>query len=133
MIINDYIELIDLADGLHLGQEDLLNINKYQDIAIKIIRDKIKDKILGISTHNLDEILKSNTLNIDYIGLGAYRDTSTKKDAKTSGKKLLDIAKNSTHKVALIGGVRLEDNFDSYPQIYYKVIGSNLTDKFLKS
>jgi len=36
----------------------------------------------GVSTHNLDEIVQANALNIDYIGLGAYRPTNTKKEAQ---------------------------------------------------
>jgi len=36
----------------------------------------------------------------------------------------LEIAKESKHDVAIIGGVKLSDNFPSY--IKYRVIGSNL-------
>jgi len=116
---------------LHLGQEDLSSINLDKKEAIKVIRDRVKDKILGLSTHNLEEIKEANTLNLDYIGLGAYRDTSTKKGAKVYGEELLEVAKNSKHKVALIGGVELKDDFTSYPQIAYKVIGSDLIRAYL--
>ena len=44
IIINDKIELIEFADGLHLGQEDFSKIHKDKRIAIKLIRLKIKDK-----------------------------------------------------------------------------------------
>ena len=48
IIINDKIELIEYADGLHLGQEDFLKIHKDKKIAIKLIRLKIKDDIANI-------------------------------------------------------------------------------------
>ncbi|MBN2768867.1 MAG: thiamine phosphate synthase [Campylobacterales bacterium] len=124
IIINDHIELIDLADGVHLGQEDIRIIHSDIQEAVKIIRDKIEKKLFGLSTHNLAEIKEANTLDIDYIGLGAYRLSGTKSDAKVYGEGLLEIAKSSKHPVALIGGVKLDDNFDSI--ITYSVIGSDL-------
>jgi len=129
LIINDYVEFIDLADGLHLGQDDLSSIDKDFKIAIKIVRDKIKNKILGLSTHNIEEIKVANTLEIDYIGLGAYRATNTKDNVKVKGFKLLNVAKESNKSVAIIGGVKLNDNFPK--EIEFKVIGSDLMKKFL--
>ena len=78
IIINDKIELIEFADGIHLGQEDLEKIHKDKKIAVKLVRLKIKDKLLGLSTHNEIEILEANELEIDMIGLGAYKNTNTK-------------------------------------------------------
>ncbi len=40
IIINDKIELIEYADGIHLGQEDLEEIHSNKKIALKIIRKK---------------------------------------------------------------------------------------------
>lgn len=133
LIVNDYLEFIDLADGLHLGQDDLTQLHINHKIAINILRDIVKKKFLGLSTHNLKEIKNANVLNINYIGLGAYRDTDTKENVCISGVKLLDIAKKSKHKVALIGGVRLKDDFTDFPQINYKVIGSDLMKHFLSN
>lgn len=124
LIINDTIELIDYADGLHIGQED---IRKYSDdlmIAVNLIRQKMGTKLLGLSTHNKEEILEANTLDLDYIGLGAYRATDTKSEANVGGKALLEAARYSRHPVGMIGGVMLEDEFDE--PIIYKVIGSGL-------
>lgn len=123
IIINDNIELTEFCDGLHLGQEDLDKINSKHDLAIKLIRKKISSKILGISTHNELEILEANQLDLDYIGLGAYRGTNTKDVSNILGEKLPYLAKISKHKVAAIGGVRLDDNI---PNVYYHVIGSGL-------
>ena len=119
LIINDYIELIDYADGLHIGQEDLV---KYKNI--ENIRAKIKNKLLGLSTHNEKEVLQANQMDVDYIGLGAYRPTSTKNVTSIGGEKLLQIAKLSNKDVAIIGGVKLDDNIPTK----YKVIGSGIFD-----
>ena len=124
LIINDSIELIDYADGLHVGQEDIRKYNNDLFLAVEMIRKKIGVKLLGLSTHNKEEILEANQLNLDYIGLGAYRGTQTKLDAKVLGSKALELAKLSKHPVGLIGGVKLTDKFAK--QIRYKVIGSDL-------
>ena len=116
-----------------MGQEDLAKIDTNFNIAVDVIRKKIGNKILGLSTHNRQEIEVANSLDLDYIGLGAYRATSTKESVQVSGLSLLDIAKESNHKVALIGGVTLEDDFCEYPQITYRVIGSNLMKIFLQN
>jgi thiamine-phosphate pyrophosphorylase len=63
-------------------------------------------------------------MDLNYIGLGAYRDTSTKKDISgILGDKVEELAKISVHPVAVIGGVRLDDSFEN---VSYKVIGSGL-------
>ncbi len=123
LIINDEIELVFLCDGLHLGQEDLLKISLDKKDAVKYIRDKIGSKILGISTHNIEEIKEANELNIDYIGLGAYRNTSTKDVSSLLGDKISHIASFSKHPVVAIGGMRVDDNIEN---ISFNAIGLNL-------
>ena len=125
LIINDNIELVEFCDGVHLGQEDLQKIDKNSNNAISKIRDKIKDKIIGISTHNQKEIEITNRLNIDYIGLGAYRATSTKDNVSLLGESIEEIAKYSKHKVAVIGGVRIDDKIEN---VEYFVIGRGLIE-----
>ncbi|MFT7861003.1 MAG: thiamine phosphate synthase, partial [Sulfurimonas sp.] len=81
LIVNDAYELIEFCDGVHVGQEDLKTIDPDSQKAVKILRSVIGgDKILGISTHNAAEIQEANEMDLNYIGLGAYRDTSTKQD-----------------------------------------------------
>jgi thiamine-phosphate pyrophosphorylase len=125
LIVNDAYELIEFCDGVHVGQEDLLKIDSNIQKAVSILRNVIgNDKILGISTHNEKEILEANSMDLNYIGLGAYRDTSTKSDVKDIlGSKLDALAKLSKHYVAAIGGVRLDDKFEN---VTYHVIGSGL-------
>jgi len=124
LIINDTVELIAYADGLHVGQEDLRRQSDDLKEAVRLIREKIGDKLLGLSTHDKAEILEANTLDLDYIGLGAYRATNTKSEANVGGEALLEAAAYSKHPVGIIGGVRLDDEFES--PVVYKVIGSGL-------
>ena len=123
IIINDKIELIDYADGLHLGQEDLSLVNMDKNLAIKLIRKKIGNKLFGISTHNEIEILESNDFDLDMIGLGAYKVTSTKNVENILGDKLTYLAKISKHPVCAIGGVNIEDKIGN---VTFNVVGSAL-------
>jgi len=76
LIVNDAYELIEFCDGVHVGQEDLKSIDTDIFKAVKILRNVIgSDKILGISTHNEKEVLQANEMDLNYIGLGAFRDT----------------------------------------------------------
>ncbi len=121
IIINDKIELIEFADGLHLGQEDLDKIHKDKKLAVKLVRLKIKDKLLGLSTHNEIEILEANELALDMIGLGAYKNTNTKDVSTILGSKISYLAKISKHPVCAIGGVKVEDIIEN---IRFNVVGS---------
>ena len=124
LIINDHYELITLCDGVHLGQEDLAAIDENPAKAIAILKATIgSDKIIGLSTHNKREIEIANGLDINYIGLGAYRSSSTKSDAKVLGDELDTLASLSKHPVGAIGGVRLDDVFG---HVTYNVVGSGL-------
>lgn len=125
LVVNDAYELIEFCDGVHVGQDDLRAIDKDIFKAVKILREVMKkEKLLGISTHNKEEVLQANSMDINYIGLGAYRDTSTKDDISTIiGEKLDEIASLSKHFVAAIGGVKESDKF---VHVTYHVIGSGL-------
>lgn len=124
LIINDHYELAPYCDGVHIGQEDLYAMDRDPVRALKILKLAIgNDKIIGLSTHNADEISVANTLELNYIGLGAYRSTSTKKDAGVLGEQLDQLAKNSYHPVAAIGGIKKEDSFK---YVTYHVIASGL-------
>ena len=127
IIINDKLELLEYADGIHLGQEDLDNLSSKYKLnhknTIKLIRKKYKNKIIGISTHNEIEILETNTLDIDYIGLGAYRNSSTKDVSNILGTNISYLAKISTKPVGAIGGVKIDDMIEN---ISYNAIGSDL-------
>lgn len=126
IIINDKIDLIDYADGLHLGQEDFSKIHSDKKIATKLLRVKIKDKLLGLSTHNELEILEANNLELDMIGLGAYRPTSTKDISNILEDKLPYLAKISKHPVCAIGGVKVNDIIEN---VHFNTVGSAILNE----
>lgn len=73
-IINDHIDValaVD-ADGIHLGQDDLP-----LEEARKIVGP---NKIIGISTHHIDEARAAEAGGADYIGVGPIFPTKSKKD-----------------------------------------------------
>lgn len=129
IIINDKIELLEYADGLHLGQEDLDHLaNKEfklnsKELVFKLLRKKYPNKIFGLSTHNEIEILEANKLPLDYIGLGAYKNTSTKDVSTILGDKISYLAKISKHPVGAIGGVKINDKINN---ITYNVVSGDL-------
>ncbi len=124
LIINDALMLHPYCDGVHLGQDDLKKVDSDPFSAIEKIRKMIgSEKIIGLSTHNIDEIKLANLLDLDYIGLGAYRATNTKEDAAPLQELLDDLAVHSRHPVAAIGGVRLDDTFK---HVTYRVVSSAL-------
>ncbi|HHV11333.1 MAG TPA: thiamine phosphate synthase [Clostridiales bacterium] len=99
-IINDNVDVAVAADadGVHLGQED-------GDLAE--IRKRLgKDKIIGISAHNVEEALKAQADGADYLGVGAVFPTDTKKDANPLTLGLLKSICGAVHiPVVAIGGI----------------------------
>lgn len=123
IIINDEINLVEFCDGLHLGQEDFAKIHLNKTLALKLIRKKIGNKLIGLSTHNEKEILEANALDLDMIGLGAYRATTTKDVSVMLGDKISYLAKISSHPVCAIGGVKIGEKIKN---ISFNVVGSGL-------
>src|SRR5437899_1372132 len=77
LIINDRVDicLAANADGVHLGQHDL------SPTAARRIFDQIKDeksRIIGFSTHNLDQVRQAEALPVDYIAIGPVFATGSK-------------------------------------------------------
>jgi len=132
LIVNDELSLARLCDGIHIGQEDLEQIRETfgaRDAkeALQIIRKLARANWIGLSTHNLEEIEQANGFELDYIGLGAYRKSSTKEVKYVLGEELESLARFSLHKVVAIGGVRVFDNL----QVWRKAVGSDLVIKGL--
>lgn len=100
LIINDRLDIalaID-ADGLHIGADD---------IPVKIARNLVgPDKILGVSTSNIDEAIEAQSQGADYLGVGAIFSTKTKKDAESVSLDELKLIKSSVQiPVVGIGGI----------------------------
>ncbi len=106
LIINDYADIaraVD-ADGVHLGQDDL-SLDKARSI--------MKDRIVGISTHNLAQAKEAEAGGADYIGFGPVFHTTTKDAGKPVGVQNLKVIKQSvTIPVIAIGGIN-PDNLKS--------------------
>ena len=71
LIVNDRVDIALAcdADGVHLGQDDL---------PLAVGRKLVGDKIIGISTHDLDQAREAEKNGADYIGFGPMFITSTK-------------------------------------------------------
>ncbi len=90
------------ADGCHLGQNDM-HIYKARKI--------LKNKIIGLTCHNSKNlILKAINEKADYIALGAFFSTKTKKIKHKANIKILRYAKNITNiPIVAIGGIKLRN------------------------
>lgn len=99
-IVNDDIQLAkDLkADGVHLGQDD-------GDIAdARVLLGP--GKIIGKSTHNLEEALRAELDGADYIGFGALYPTGSKVVAHLPGVEgLMSIRGSIKIPIVAIGGI----------------------------
>jgi thiamine-phosphate pyrophosphorylase len=103
-IVNDYSDIalaID-AGGVHLGQDDL---------PVKEARKILgKGKIIGVSTHCIEQALEAEQSGADYIGFGPVFHTSTKDAGIPKGIDLLKEIKNKVSiPVAAIGGISFEN------------------------
>lgn len=101
LIINDRVDValaVD-ADGLHIGQSDMP-----YEIARKLLGP---DKIIGLSVENMDDLLKANKLDVDYVGISPVYGTPTKTDtAEPFGLEGLHKAvAHSVHPTVAIGGM----------------------------
>ena len=99
-IINDNPFLVKKikADGCHLGQKDM-NILDSKKI--------LKKKIIGITCHNSLKLAKFAKRNgADYVALGAFNETNTKKvKFRATIKDLLNIRKFTNMPIVAIGGI----------------------------
>ena len=90
------------SDGCHLGQKDI-NILKARKI--------LKNKIIGVTCHNSINLIKQAVNdNADYIAIGAFFSSKTKKVKFKSNIMLLNHAKNITNiPIVAIGGIKLNN------------------------
>jgi thiamine-phosphate pyrophosphorylase len=99
-ILNDHADIAAAAgaDGVHLGQDDL---------PIEAARRLLGgDRIIGISTHDLDQARAAEKAGADYIGFGPVFDTATKKAGTAKGSGNLALIRQSVAiPVFAIGGI----------------------------
>ena len=106
LLINDNVNvaLRSGADGVHLGQDDL----PLQE-ARKMLGP---NKIIGISTHTVEEAMEAEQGGADYVGVGSVFATQTKLDANVlSIDYIREICQAVTIPVVAIGGIK-EENMD---------------------
>jgi thiamine-phosphate pyrophosphorylase len=100
LIVNDRVDiaLACEADGVHLGQEDL---------PLQAARKLMGDRIIGISTHALEQAKEAQDDGADYIGFGPMFGTTTK--ATGYGARGLEmlrrVRKAVTIPIVAIGGI----------------------------
>jgi len=103
-IVNDFVDIAICvnADGVHLGQDDL---------PLKEARKIIgKHRIIGISTHSLEQAIEAEKNGADYIGFGPVFHTLTKDAGEPRGIDILREVKNHTKiPIVAIGGISLEN------------------------
>ncbi len=94
------------ADGCHLGQKDM-NIRK--------ARKLIGGKIIGVTCHNSIKLAKIAIKNkADYIALGAFNNSKTKRiKYKASTSLLKKVKKITKTPVVAVGGI----NSDNYKKL----------------
>lgn len=104
-IVNDHIDValaVD-ADGIHLGQDDL---------PIKEARKIVgQDKIIGISTHAIEEAREAEAHGADYIGVGPVFPTKSKVDVvdPVTTKYVQEVAAEINIPFVAIGGIKLHN------------------------
>jgi len=87
------------ADGLHIGQENI----SYETARMLLG----KDKIIGLTVHNLEEAVEAEKLGVDYISLAPIFKTGTKEDARDPiGTEMIEIVrKNVSLPIVAVGGI----------------------------
>jgi thiamine-phosphate pyrophosphorylase len=96
-IVNDDVELALLmnADGVHIGQEDE---------PIEKVRQKIGNKILGVSSHDVNEARLALDSGADYLGVGPMFPTNTKNNCReVRGPKIIQLIRTNGIDIPLVG------------------------------
>lgn len=99
-IVNDHADIAVAADadGVHLGQDDLP-----VEYARKLVG---QNRLIGISTHSLEQARAAEIAGADYIGFGPVFTTSTKDAGQIQGIHNLSIIKRTVSiPVIAIGGI----------------------------
>ena len=104
LIINDnpFLAKKINADGCHIGQSDS---------TVLAARKILKNKIVGVTCHNSKKLIKKAMIDkVDYIALGAFYSTKTKKVKYRAKIKLIKEAKKITKiPIVAIGGINLNN------------------------
>jgi len=104
IIVNDRVDIAIAveADGVHLGQDDLP-----PERARLLMGDS---RIIGFSTHSLEQALAADSAPVDYIAIGPLFQTRTKDkpDPVVELETVTEIRRMVAKPLVGIGGIRLE-------------------------
>jgi thiamine-phosphate pyrophosphorylase len=103
LLINDRAHIAKAigADGVHLGQEDM------DPQAARSLLGP--DAVIGLSTHNREEVLAAETAPVDYINIGPMFPTATKDHSRygaLGSDRVLELARLSRHPFTTMGGIK---------------------------
>ena len=103
-ILNDYVDVaLEIgADGVHLGQTDM-SISE----ARKVCRNKL---IIGLSTHSVEQAIKADKEDVDYITIGPIYKTRAK-DFTVGTEIIKEVVSKVEKPVIAIGGIN-KNNID---------------------
>ncbi len=108
IIVNDRVDvaLISGAGGVHLGQDDVPPVEARRILGL--------DRMIGFSTHNLQQAMRAEKLPVDYVAVGPIFLTATKEkpDAVVGLENLSAICQAIRKPVVAIGGIKLENAED---------------------
>ncbi len=110
LIINDYVELAKeiQVEGVHIGKEDM---------AYESAREFLGNNfIIGRTTNTYHDVLSLKDSQVNYVGLGPYRFTNTKKNLSPilgvdgyNGVMKRCLIESVDIPIIAIGGIQLED------------------------
>lgn len=105
LIVNDDPELAKeiSADGVHIGQSDSI------DHPIEEIRGIIgRNRLIGLSTHSLEQFREANESDVDYVSFGPIFPTKTK-DYFIGTSEIENILRIALKPVVFIGGINVSN------------------------
>jgi len=101
LVVNDRADIARIAgaDGLHVGQDDLAGTDARAVVGPGVL--------LGVSTHNLDQLAAAATAAVDYLAIGPVFPTRTKDNPDpVVGLEMVRRARAATTRpLVAIGGI----------------------------
>jgi thiamine-phosphate pyrophosphorylase len=101
LIINDRVDiaLASGADGVHVGQDDM----SYPD-ARRLLGP---DAVIGLSVETMDDVLRAEQFDVDYLGVSPVFASTTKTDTRGVWgiDGLAEVRRRSRHQLVAIGGL----------------------------
>ena len=99
-IVNDHVDIALMvdADGVHVGQEDMPDSENRKILGA--------NKIIGLSTHSVEDADKAVLQDVDYIGVGPIFPTTTKDRTAVGIEYMEYVEKNINLPYIAIGGIK---------------------------